>query len=134
MNTPTESLPRLRSISFWCLGLTLFVASGVAWADELPIVLSNENIGMSGAEVEASQPSAPAPETSPPTPTPQKADASDSSSEFVSAEPSEAPKTSNPASPAVTSYPVCVERAIRGGADYDASVQVCQILFPDASS
>ena len=134
MNTPTESLPRLRSLSFWCLGLTLFVAAGVAWADELPIVLSNENIGMSGAEVEASQPSAPAPPTSSPTPAPQKAEAKDSNSEFVSAEPSDPPKASNPASPPVTSYPVCVERAIRGGADYDASVQVCRILFPDSSN
>ena len=134
MNTPTESLPRLRSISAWCLGLTLFVAAGLAWADELPIVLSNENIGMSGAEVEASQSSAPATQMPPPTSAPQKAEAGDSNSEFVSAEPPDAPKASNPASPAVTSYPVCVERAIRGGADYDASVQVCRILFPDSSS
>ena len=139
MNTIHESRSRLRAmLSLWLFVVALLMAAGGAWADELPIVLSNQNIGMSGSEIEASQPSVDPPAPPPSNPAPQKAETSESTSqptsEFVSADPSDEPKSSNPGPSEVTTYPVCVERAIRGGADYDASAQVCRILFPDSSN
>ena len=136
-----EGLKRGRSV-FWIVGvgILIFGAPHPSLGDDLPIVLSNQNIGMSGAEIEASQ--APAP----PAPSP--------TSEFVSAEgpvPASKPKTSDstpgnaPVAPVapkaappvvsshsdpVSDYSDCVEKAIRGGADYSASTGVCRALFP----
>ena len=133
-----EGLKRGRSI-FWIFGVVILIfgTPQSSLGDELPIVLSNQNIGMSGAEIEASQTPAP------PAPSP--------TSEFVSAEgpvPASKPKTSDStpgnapvapkASPPVVSsrpdpvsdYSDCVEKAIRGGADYSASTGVCRALFP----
>ncbi|MDG2050986.1 MAG: hypothetical protein P8M78_12560 [Myxococcota bacterium] len=134
MKTIDEYLSRFQNIQVLVLLVALMGTSAGAWADELPIVLSNQNVGMSGSEIEASQPSTGAAEAPAPKPAVKKPESDDSTSEFVSAEPSGVTKPANPAPSGVTTYPDCVEKAIRGGADYDASAKVCRILFPESSS
>lgn len=140
-----EGLKRGRAV-LWTFGVAIlvFLVAHPSLGDDLPIVLSNQNIGMSGAEIEASQASTPPTPTPTPTPT----------SEFVSAEgpvppskskasdstPENAPVASKVSPPVVASHPDsisdysdCVEKAIRGGADYTASTGVCRALFPASS-
>jgi len=108
------------------LGAT-FAVSGVAAADEPPLVLSGEHLGMSADEIAATQ--------SGPEPTAEDAKAEGTGSEFVSVEPGEATDcaaaTTAQAGMAVTGFGQCVEASIRGGVGFEASARVCRALFPE---
>jgi hypothetical protein len=103
-----------------------------AAAEDLPLVLSSEHLGMSAEEIEAAH--APVAEEAPVVLRgPQAASSSATGSEFVSNE-SGAARASAPATSAagsVSSFGECVERAIRGGVGFDASDRVCRALFPE---
>jgi len=104
-----------------------------AAAEDLPLVLSSEHIGMSAEEIEAAH--APVAEEAPVVlRAPGAAPSSATGSEFVSNEsgtvPGRAPEGASAAG-SVSSFGQCVERAIRGGVGFDASDRVCRALFPE---
>jgi hypothetical protein len=109
----------------------LAVRAPAAAAEDLPLVLSSEHLGMSAEQIEAAH--APVVEEAPVVLRgPQAAPSSATGSEFVSNE-SGAVRAGAPASSAgsVSSFGECVERAIRGGVGFDASDRVCRALFPE---
>lgn len=133
-----RGLSRDRSVAaLGALLLALATTSGLAApppaaaAEDLPLVLSSEHLGMSAEEIEAAH--APVAEEAPVVLRgPEAAPSSATGSEFVSNESGAAPARA-PAGGAgsVSSFGQCVERAIRGGVGFDASDRVCRALFPE---
>ena len=130
------------------LSLLLLSLATVATADELPLVLTNESVGMTGAEIEASQAAPPVPEPATETLTlksvPEASSNNATGSEFVSNEDPDAEEVAvaahEPAPAAecavagaseITSFGHCVETSIRGGVGFDESARVCRALFPE---
>lgn len=103
------------------VGAMAFALAGSASGDDLPLVLSNDNVGMSGSEIEASQGG-----STPEAATPEAADVSHE-------EPAHHAECTHAVHTGVTSYEHCVETSIRGGAAFEASSQVCRVLFPEKS-
>jgi hypothetical protein len=128
------------------LGLGASLSARPAAADEPPLVLSSEHIGMSGDEIRAEQ--APVAEEPPVVlrangSAGAEAPVTNTGSEFVSAEgavPVPAPvpvvedaacEPGDVAGGAISSFGHCIEASIRGGVGFEESAHVCRALFPD---
>lgn len=136
-------------ISLLAAVATLALFSSLAGADELPLVLSNDSIGLSGAEIEAAQappvptPAPVAPSATPATEAPMVLESPPSVGDTATADPvpSEFVSVEGPVTPidcgaaaevaGVASFEHCVEVSIRGGAGFDESSRVCRALFPE---
>jgi hypothetical protein len=142
VSSPPSPRPSLRRVLLRASGssllLGLFVI-GVASADDLPIVLSSQHIGMSGEQLQAMQAPAPAPvamaAAKPSSEAPLKLTLPSPNeplvaSEFVSADPGVCPST---AGAALASFDQCVETSVRAGVGLRDSSRVCRALFPAES-
>lgn len=138
---------RARTLALLLAVFVAFALGGAvpsaAFADDLPLILSNDNIGMSGSEIEASQAAdvastaatkAPMVLESPPS-VGDTPGATATGSEFVSADGGESPAdcTAVHSAAGITSFEHCVETSIRGGVGFDDSSRVCRALFPEHS-
>ena len=120
------------------IGFTLLASTGIAFADDPPLVLSNEQIGMTRAEIDATQPDrnheTPSAATDRSAPNPNAATAPAWGSEFVSNEGSLPAGCADSAlgtpGAAIGSFDQCIEVSIRGGVGYEESARVCHALFP----
>lgn len=125
------------------LGLGASLPARPAAADEPPLVLSSEHIGMSADEIRAEQ--APVAEEPPVVlratgSSSADAPVTNTGSEFVSAEggaPVPAPfpedascESGGVAAGAISSFGACIEASIRGGVGFEESAHVCRALFP----
>jgi hypothetical protein len=131
-------------------GLCVAMLGAPALADDAPLVLSGNDIGLTGEEldartaaekvVEAPEPVAPAPDeplqlTLDEEPKPvaeKKEEPSEWASEDEAAAERECAAAARPTAAEVTNFEYCVESAIRGGNGYDESSRVCRSLFPES--
>jgi hypothetical protein len=120
--------------------LSILAATSRARADDPPLMLSNEHIGMTSVQIQSTQsidahdaPFAPA-GLDPIDTHPSDASFPAWGSEFVSNEnPGPVGCMYSPGgSPgrAIGSFGQCIEASIRGGVSYDAASPVCRTLFP----
>jgi len=114
-----------------------------AFAEDAPLLLSNEHVDMTASEIEAVQPApvqAAAAAAAPPAGDPGSIGraAPNWGSEFVSNEGGEANASGDaslaiplpaPGS-AIAGFGQCMEVSIRGGVGYDPASTVCRALFP----